>query len=182
MLATAQSTNFLIPNWTFVADLIIFLIVLGVLAKFVLPPLQKAVETRSSSIRGELQRAEAARADGEQAARQRREVLTEARAEARSIIDEATRAADEERAQARTRAQEEYARMVSEAQAPIDAESAAAQRELVADLGSLVVSAAEQVIRSEVDPRRHTAVIDAAVAAARLLPVSSNGSRNGAEP
>jgi F-type H+-transporting ATPase subunit b len=166
------STNFLIPNWTFVAELIIFLIVMGVLAKFILPPLQKAVETRASSIRGELQRADAARADGEQAVRQRREVLAEARSEARSIIDEATKAADEERAAARTRAQEEYARLLDEAQASIEAERASAQLELVADMAPLVVAAAERVIRSQVDPHRHAALIDAAVAAARSLPTS----------
>lgn len=180
----AASTNFLIPNWTFVAELIVFLIVMGVLAVFVLPPLSKAVDARAAGIRGELQRAEAARADGEQATRARRDVLATARSEARGIVDEATRAVEAERAESRRRAQEEYARTIEAAQASLDAERASAQLDLLSDLGSLVVAAAEQVIRTEIDPSRHRAVIDAAVVAARSLATADrNGaSGNGATP
>ena len=42
--------NFLIPNGTFVVELVIFLVVLGVIAKWILPPLQEVSETRQSRI------------------------------------------------------------------------------------------------------------------------------------
>lgn len=163
------STNFLIPNWTFVAELIIFLIVMAVMAKFILPPLGRAVEDRAANIRAEMQRAEAARAEAEQATRERHAVLARARTEARGLIDEATRQAEQVRTEARARGQEEYTRRLDAAQVSIDAERAAARSDLLDDLPALIVAAAEQVIRTEIDPRRHEAVIAGAIASAQAL-------------
>jgi F-type H+-transporting ATPase subunit b len=169
------STNFLIPNWTFVADLIIFLIVMWVMAKLVLPKVSRAAEDRAANIRAEMQRAEAARAEGELATRERQAVLAKARTEARALIDEATRQADELRTEARTGAQEEYSALLATSDQSIEAERAAARRDLLTDLPSLVVAAAEQVIRSEIDPGRHEAVIAGALASARALASQPGG-------
>ena len=160
------SSNFLIPNWTFVAELIIFLIVFGVMARVVLPPITKALAERAEGIRRAIQAAEAARSDAERATAERRQVLSEARQRARTIIDEATRAAEEERQDARRRGQAENERLLTEARAVIRAEHDRARHDLTRDLGALVVAAAERVIGSEVDPARHREVIAAAVAAA----------------
>ena len=50
--------NFLIPNGTFIVELVIFLIVLGVIAKWILPPLQQVADARRARIRAALQAAE----------------------------------------------------------------------------------------------------------------------------
>ena len=47
--------NFLLPNGTFVFDLVIFLAVLGIIAKWILPPLLEVADTRRARIRSELQ-------------------------------------------------------------------------------------------------------------------------------
>src|SRR6187431_1669951 len=41
-----ETSNFLIPNGTFIVELIIFLIVLGVIGKFVVPPISKVLRER----------------------------------------------------------------------------------------------------------------------------------------
>jgi F-type H+-transporting ATPase subunit b len=52
-LATSQAEggqNFLIPNGTFFAELIIFLIVLGVIGTFVVPPISKVLKERENMV------------------------------------------------------------------------------------------------------------------------------------
>jgi len=81
--------NFLVPNGTFFFVLLIFLIVLGVIAKFVVPPISKVLNDREEMVAktGEDNRKSAdlfaaAQSDS-------RRVLGEARREASSIRDEA---------------------------------------------------------------------------------------------
>ena len=60
--SSGNGGNFLIPNGTFVVELVIFLVVLGVVAKWILPPLQEVSETRRVRISSASQKAEEARA------------------------------------------------------------------------------------------------------------------------
>ena len=59
--AAEENNNFLIPNATFIVELLLFLIVLAVLAKFVLPRLQSALSGRRAMIAGQIKDAEEAR-------------------------------------------------------------------------------------------------------------------------
>ena len=40
-MAASSSTNFLVPDGTFIAEFIAFLIIVGVIAKWILPPLKR---------------------------------------------------------------------------------------------------------------------------------------------
>jgi F-type H+-transporting ATPase subunit b len=160
------SSNFLIPNWTFVAELLIFLGVLWVMARFVLPPVSNSVTERAEGIRRSIQRAELLRREADEASAERRRVLAEARDRARNTVDESVRAADEERREAQARAQAEQARLIEEAEAVISAEKDVALRDLRANLPALIAAAAERVIGTQVDITRHTDVVAEAVASA----------------
>ena len=46
------TSNFLVPNGTFIVVLIAFIIVLYVITKYVLPPLNAALTERQEQIRG----------------------------------------------------------------------------------------------------------------------------------
>jgi F-type H+-transporting ATPase subunit b len=46
----AEGSNFLIPNGTFFVELIIFLIVLGVIGTFVVPPITKVLKERENMV------------------------------------------------------------------------------------------------------------------------------------
>src|SRR5580658_7561817 len=111
----ATNSNFLVPNWTFVAELLIFLVVLGVMARFVLPQLSRAVTDRTDGIRRAVQQAEARRAEAAAATAERRRVLTQAREDARAMVDAAIIAAEEDRRNAILRGQAEGARLMEDA-------------------------------------------------------------------
>lgn len=103
------SNNFLIPNGTFFFVLAIFLIVLGVIGKFVVPPIQKVLGEREKMVAktGEDNRKateQEAAADSDyqkELATARTEasgIREEARAEGRKILDEHRGRANEEAA------------------------------------------------------------------------------------
>src|ERR1700712_4631105 len=87
--AGAGGNNFLIPNATFFVVLIIFLIVLGVIAKWVVPPVSKVLAEREAMLaktvadnRKSAEQVAAAQSDYD-------EKMAGARTEASSIRDEA---------------------------------------------------------------------------------------------
>src|ERR1700678_683478 len=87
--AASTSSNtpiFIVPNGTFFAELILFIVVLGVVAKFILPPIQQAMDERAKTIRAALQASDEGHVEAERLRTERIEVLTSARSEARSIL------------------------------------------------------------------------------------------------
>jgi F-type H+-transporting ATPase subunit b len=169
MLAITNTTsnNFLIPNFTFVLQLVAFLLVLGFLAKYVLPPLRNAMNERAEHIRSSIQAAEEAKRDAEESAVKRRELLEGARQEARAIVDQANEIAEQLREEGRQRGVEEHNRLVASAQSEIELERDRARSEVMSELGSLVLEAAERVIGAGLDDERHRALVEEAISAAQ---------------
>jgi F-type H+-transporting ATPase subunit b len=163
MVATSL---FLLPGFTFVLELIAFLLVLGFIAKYVLPPLRKAMDARAEHIRNSIQAAEDAKRDAEASAAKRRELLEGARQEARAIIDQANATADQLREEGRQKGQGEYERLLANARVDIEQERQRARDEVMEDVGALVLRAAEQVIGGALDAERHRALVLQAIAAA----------------
>jgi len=88
-------SNFLIPNSTLIVELVAFLVVLFFISKVVLPPLKKALDDRAGLIRSELAAADEAKADATAADEERRSALEEARQQAREIVAQANRTAEQ---------------------------------------------------------------------------------------
>ncbi len=167
LLAAASSSgggNFLIPNGTIIIELIIFVLTLGLIAKFVLPPLQKVMDERETTIRSALQASDEGKAEADRLDQARLDALAAARAEARAALEQGAREAEELRAAARARGQEEFERLVSAADAELDAKANEVRRELAARLEAVVIAGAERVVGVQVNAARHRAVIDEAVA------------------
>src|ERR1700739_1333969 len=112
------TSNFLVPNGTFFVVLLIFLIVLGVIGAFVVPPIMRVLHERDEMVAKTLENNRqgdkqfgAAEADYEAAmARARREasgIRDEARAEGRKILEEMKGRAAEESGLALQKAGEE---------------------------------------------------------------------------
>src|SRR5437879_12456958 len=81
--------NFLLPNGTFFAELIIFLIVLAVIWRLVLPPVQKAMAERHDLLQRQLDESHQAAEKFEAAKARYAQELAQARAESNQIRDEA---------------------------------------------------------------------------------------------
>lgn len=161
------ASNFLVPNATLIVEIVAFLIVLGVVARYVLPPLNRALGERQDQIRESLAAADAAQAEADATRAQRHQILEEARQQAREIVAHANANAERVRAEAAERAQLEHDRILASASAEIAVARQRAVDEVSAQLGALVMAVARQVIGREIDPVAHRELIDEAVAALR---------------
>ena len=164
---TFATSNFLVPNGTFIVVLLAFLIVLGVIGKKVLPVLNKALTERQEQIRGELEAADKAKADAEEADTERRAVLEQARAQAREIVAGATTTADQIVVRAEADAQATHDRILQSADAEVAIARQAAVEEVTARVGEIVLAAAERVVGREIQAADHQDLIEEAIAAVR---------------
>ncbi len=158
---------FLIPNGTFLAELVAFLLVLAVFAKWILPYLRRMMREREEHIRNSIDAAEQARVDAAATARERHEALDAARQEARQIVEQANEVAEQLREEARERGEAEYERLLQAARAEIELERQRARDEVMNEVGDLVLRAAERVIGEGLDDARHRALVDEAIIAAQ---------------
>jgi F-type H+-transporting ATPase subunit b len=159
------SSNFLIPNGTFIVELVAFIVVLGIVGRYVLPLINKALLERAERIRTELEAASRAKADAAAEETARREALEEARLQAREIVAQASRIAEQVQNEARARGQAEHDRLVASAESEVRLARQRAVEEAAARIGELVLDVAERVIGREVDANVHRDLIDEAVAA-----------------
>jgi F-type H+-transporting ATPase subunit b len=162
MMATS---NFLVPNGTFIVELLAFLIVLGVIARWVLPWVNAQLTARQEQIRSALAAADEARVDASKADEERRRALEEARRRAREILEQANRAAEKARTDAAAQGQEEHDRILASATAEVSQARQRALEEATAQLGQLVMDVVERVIGREVDAGVHRDLVDQAIAA-----------------
>ena len=70
---------FLLPNGTFFVELIVFIVLIMIIGKKIIPPVTGAMAERQERIRASLDAADQARADATAADDERRAVLEEAR-------------------------------------------------------------------------------------------------------
>jgi F-type H+-transporting ATPase subunit b len=127
MLATA---NFLVPNATVLVEIGVFAAVLGILARFVLPHLRAAMDRRQEEIRKSIETARRAEQLLAAAEVEYHAKLTDARRQARAIIDGGRSISDHLQTEARQRAREDHDRIVARAQWDIDRAFAVANDQL----------------------------------------------------
>ena len=144
---------FLLPNGTFFIELIVSIVLILAIYKWVLPPINKAMEERQEKIRSSLEAADQARADAEAADDERRGVLEQARQQAREIVATANRTAEQVRTDAQARGQSEHDRIVGNADVEIDLARQRAVEEAASRLGEIVMEVVERVIERGEMPR-----------------------------
>jgi F-type H+-transporting ATPase subunit b len=172
---------FLVPNGTFFVELIVSIILILAIYKWVLPVINKAMEERQEKIRASLEAADQARADAEAADDERRNVLEQARQQAREIVATANRTAEQVRSDMQARGQAEYDRIVGNADVEISLARQRAVEEAAARMGEVVMEVVERVIGREVNLDVHRDLIDEAVTALREEPDSA-AAGTGARP
>jgi F-type H+-transporting ATPase subunit b len=158
---------FLLPNGTFIIELIVSIVLILLMYKYVLPPIKKAMDERQEKIRASLEAADAARADAEAADDERRNVLEAARQQAREIVATANRTAEQVRTDAQARGQAEYERIVGNADVEIALARQRAVEEAASRMGEVVMEVVERVIGREVNADVHRDLIQEAVTALR---------------
>jgi F-type H+-transporting ATPase subunit b len=171
---SSGSSVFILPNGTFFVELILFLVVFGILAKFILPPIERAMHDRQEHVRAGIAAGDEGRAEAQHLAAERRRVLDEARADARGLLDSASQATDAAVEDARRRGTAEHDRLLAEARPALEAEREQLRRDLLGRLGVLVVDAASQVIGEQVELAPHRGLIEQLVVGSS---VAGDGSR-----
>src|SRR2546423_10629404 len=89
MARTEAASNFLVPNATFIAELVTFLIILYVIWKYVVPRVNEQLENRQELIRKQIEESKEARENLEKAEKEYKQALADAREEATRLREEA---------------------------------------------------------------------------------------------
>jgi F-type H+-transporting ATPase subunit b len=151
----------------FYAELIGFVIFIGIIAWKVVPAVQRILDRRRETIRSAIDGAAATLKAAEDELARRKALLDEARSEAVAILDQAEATSAQIREDGRQRAEQEYQRLVGLAAAEIERERERAREEVAAEIGAIVIEAAEQVVRAELDTARQRSLVDEVIAAAQ---------------
>ncbi|MBA2639735.1 MAG: F0F1 ATP synthase subunit B [Nocardioidaceae bacterium] len=138
--------NFLVPNATIIVELLAFAVIVYLLARYVIPPINKALTERQQTIRRQFEESEQAKQAAEAAEREFRGQLSEARHEAARIREDAREQGAQIVAEMRQAAQAESQRIVATARAQLDADRQRVLTELKAEVGSLAVTLAGRVV------------------------------------
>lgn len=147
-------------NFTMVAQAISFAIFIWFTARFVWPPLMKAVEERQQKIADGLAAANKGQHELVQAQSRAQEVLNGAKQQSQDLLANAQKRADDMVEQAKLAAKTEGERQLLAARANIDQEVQQARETLRGQVASLALAGAEQVLMREVDVAKHRDVLD----------------------
>jgi F-type H+-transporting ATPase subunit b len=145
------ASNFLVPNATFIAEVIAFAIIIWVLAKFVIPPINKAMADRQDAIRKQFADLDEAQADARKAEADYKEQLNNAKHEAARIREEAREQGAQIVQDARDKAQTEADRIIEHGHAQLEADRKAAMASLRRDVGSLATNLAGRIVGESMD-------------------------------
>ena len=146
-------------NATLIAQIIVFLILIGFTMKFVWPPITAALDERARKIADGLSAADKAKAELSNANTRVEQQLSAARTDANQRLADAERLAQSMVEEAKSRASEEAAKIIASAKAEAEQESLKAREALREQVAALAVKGAEQILRREVDAGVHAELL-----------------------
>lgn len=125
---------------------VIFLVIVVVFMRVILPKLQKVLDERAETIEGGILKAEQAQAEAAAALEEYTEQLTDARAEAARIREDARAEASQIAAETREKASDDAQRLVDTAKKQIEAERQQAIVSLRGEVGELAAELASRIV------------------------------------
>ena len=142
--------------WT----IVVFLALLGLLAKFAWRPLLEALENRQESIRRSLDDAAKAKQELERLQVESQRILAAARSEAEAIVARTREDAGRLREEMRTKAQQEAANIVKNAQKQIELETTRALQQIRHEAIDLSVQIASKLLQRNVSKEDNERLIE----------------------
>ncbi|WP_457962835.1 F0F1 ATP synthase subunit B [Arthrobacter sp. D1-29] len=160
--ATEGETNPLVPNvWEMGVVLVGFAVLMFIVVKFVVPMFEKTFAERAEAIEGGIAKAEKAQAEASAALEEYKQQLTDARAEANRIREEARAEGAQILADLKEKAAAESARITAQAHVQIESERQAAVVSLRSEVGSLATTLAGRIVGEALnDDDRASRVVD----------------------
>lgn len=145
-----QPPLFASDPFSYIWNILMFLILLGVLWKFVWPKVLEGLQAREQKLRSDLTHAEQSAKQAEEALAKRQEELANAQKDAQVVIEEAKKRADQIAAKLKADAEAEIAKMKERAQAEIASAKDTALSEVYAQTAELSTQIASKILKREI--------------------------------
>ena len=146
-------------NVTLLAQAVTFFVFIFFCAKFLWPPMVRALEARQKQIADGLAAAEEGKKSLESAAQQSSVAIAQARARATEIVAQAENRVSQMIEEAKTAAKAEGDREKAAAKSEIEQEVSRAKETLRTQVAALAVAGAEKILKREVDAKAHAALL-----------------------
>jgi F-type H+-transporting ATPase subunit b len=140
--------------------MVVFLILAWFTMKFVWPPMVKALDERAKKIADGLAAAEKGKTELEAAHKRVDQELAQARNDGQQRIADAEKRALAVAEEIKANAQAEAARIIAQAKAEAEQQVVKARESLRAEVASLAVKGAEQILKREVDQAAHAELLN----------------------
>ena len=164
MTHLVASAGLLDVNGTLIAEVIAFLLMVLILARWVYPRIMAVATEREQKIEAGVRAAAEAEKRLHEVTEEVQKTLDEARSQAREIVDRAHRTAVGETEDIIRKGRRDAEAQLQRARTEIDTERDKAVQEIRAQVGALVVSAASKVLGEAIDKRTHTRLIEESLA------------------
>ncbi len=142
-------------NFTLIAQAIVFALFIWFTARFVWPPIMRAIDDRRKKIADGLAAAEQGSKSLDDAQRKIAQLDAEARGRAQAMIAETERHGQQIIEEARAQAKVEADRVIANARAEAEQAMQRAKETLRDQVAALAVAGAEQILRKEVNAQVH---------------------------
>ena len=146
-------------NATIIGQMITFALLVWFTMKYIWPPLIQALEERKQKIAEGLAAADKGQHEMELAEKRAVSLMKDAKNQAADIVGLAQKRAGEIVEESKTDAKTEGERLITVAKANINQELQKAKENLRQEVSSLAVDAAEQILQSEIDRKKHQSIL-----------------------
>jgi F-type H+-transporting ATPase subunit b len=146
-------------NLTLIMQAVAFTAFIWFCARFIWPPLMRAIETRQKQIADGLAAGEEGRKELANAEKRIADLLTESKAKSAEIVATGERFKSETIEQAKVEAKAEGERIVAAAKAEIAQEVARAKEQLRDAVADLAVAGAAKILQKDVDLKVHAELL-----------------------
>lgn len=163
VLAAGEKTNnFLIPNGTLFFELICFVVIVYLLAKYAVPQINARIEERQERIRREFEDAKTAKEEAERARTEYQDALAETRREISRLREEANAEKAQILEEARSSAREEAGAIAEAERAKLVTERQQILLSLRNEIGELAFTLSEKIVHESLrsDERQRQLVED----------------------
>jgi len=148
-------------NFTLFMQAVAFFAFIIFTAKFVWPPLMRAIETRQKDIADGIAAGESGRQNLASAEKRIADMLAEAKSRSHEIIAQGEKLKSETIDAAKAEAKAEADRILTAAKAEIGQEISRAKEALRGQVADLAVAGAAKILKREVDPKAHADLLAA---------------------
>jgi F-type H+-transporting ATPase subunit b len=165
------SPNVGLMLWT----LLVFGISMYVLAKFVFPRIQEALDRRQRAIEESIEASERTRREADRLLDEYRERLAEARSQADEIVARARRTGEVAEQELVAQAKVKREEMLAQTRRDIEVETRRAIQEIRSEVADLTVMATEKVTRKTLSDEDHRRLVEEALSELDFATLSASG-------